>query len=155
MRLAAEILLAHLPLLQAWLSLVNRSQVTEAGYTGVCSPFDGQATVEEHLVRMKCCWGARHTDLLCMFTRTERINFPPLQPEAPPFSRHQTKELHGWDLSLWNDHIILRWLSVWVHSHSNCERECSQRLKEHTPSFAFLLTRIQNVLPNDPKTSSR
>lgn len=95
------------------------TQVTEAGYTGVCSPSDVQAMVEEHLVKMKCCWGARHTDLLCLFKDTfrEGRNFPPLQPEVPPFSRHQTKVLHGWDFSLWNDHIILRWLSVWVHSH--------------------------------------
>ena len=38
---------------------------------------------------------------------------------------------------------------------SNCERECIQTLKEHTPSLAFSLTGIQNVLPNDPKTSAK
>lgn len=145
MRLAAEILLDHLPLLQAWLNLVNRSQVTEAGYTGVCS----QATVEEHLVRMKCCWGARHTDLLCMFkdTRTERINFPPLQPEAPSFSRHQTKELHGWDFSLWNDHIILRWLSVWVHSHFKPWKRMQSNTQGAHTKFSLFINKNSECSP--------
>jgi hypothetical protein len=51
------------------MNIVDRSQVNKVGYRVVCGLSGAQITIEEHLLKMKCKWGARPTGL-CVCSRT-------------------------------------------------------------------------------------